>query len=66
MGDDSLILVTATIAGGDHVLKTFTGSRHAQAAAYADREHARSGIDTRITAYVAPTHLPSLDGTCLN
>ena len=66
MGDDSLILVTATIGGGQHVLKTFTGSRRQQAAAYADREYARSGIDTRLTAYVAPTEPPSLDGICLN
>lgn len=66
MGDDSLILVTATIGGGRHVLKTFTGSRHQQVVDYADREHARSGIDTRLTAYVAPTEPPSLDGTCLN
>lgn len=66
MGDDSLVLVVANIAGADHVLKTFTGSRYAQAMGYADREHATSGIDTRITAYVAPTDRPSLDGTCLN
>lgn len=66
MGDDSLILVTATIGNADHVLKTFTGTRHKQAQDYADREHASSGIDTRITAYVAPTNSPSLDGISLN
>ena len=66
MGDDTLILVTAAIDGDSHVLKTFTGTRYEQAAAYADREYKRSGIDTRITAYVTPTHLPSLDGTCPN
>ncbi|RAJ70264.1 hypothetical protein K378_01429 [Streptomyces sp. Amel2xB2] len=66
MGDDSLILVRATIGQRDHVLKTFTGTRESEAVAYADREHAASGLDTRLTAYVAPTGPPSLDGLCLN
>lgn len=66
MDADSLILVTATIAGTDHVLKTFTGLHDRQALAYAEREADSSGIDISIRAYVAPTHGPLLDGTCLN
>lgn len=66
MDHDTLILVTATIAGGDHVLKTFTGLYHEKAVAYADAQADASGIDVFLRAYVAPTDRPSLDGICLN
>lgn len=66
MGDDSLILVTATIDGARFVLKTFTGTQDRKALAYANREADSGGIDISVRAYVAPTQRPSLDETCPN